>query len=62
MPTTIFPNYPFGGHIDDENNKKAIEALHNAKEYSIIDDDDDVMQQQSILSKCNSITSFYGIS
>lgn len=50
MPTTIFPNYPPGGHIDDENNKKAIEALQNAKEYSILDDED-VFQQESILSK-----------
>lgn len=51
MPTTIFPNYPPGGHIDDENNKKAIEALQNAKEYSVLDDEDG-LQQESILSMC----------
>lgn len=50
MPTTIFPNFPPGGHIDDENNKKAIEALHNAKEYSIVNEED-ILQQESILSK-----------
>lgn len=49
MPTTIFPNFPPGGHIDDENNKKAIEALQNAKEYSIVTED--ILQQESILSK-----------
>lgn len=49
MPTTIFPNYPPGGHIDDENNKKAIEALQSAKEYSIVTED--ILQQESILSE-----------
>lgn len=49
MPTTIFPNFPPGGHIDDENNKKAIEALQNAKEYSIVTED--ILQQESILSE-----------
>lgn len=49
MPTTIFPNFPPGGHIDDENNKKAIEALQNAKEYSIVAED--ILQQESILSE-----------
>lgn len=50
LPTTIFPNYPPGGHIDDENNKKAIEALKNAKEFSIVDEED-VLYRESILSK-----------
>lgn len=50
LPTTVFPNYPPGGHIDDENNKRAIEALKNAKEYSIVDEED-VLQKESILSK-----------
>lgn len=49
-PTTVFPNFPPGGHIDDENNQKAIEALHNAKEYSIVNEED-ILQQESILSK-----------
>jgi hypothetical protein len=50
LPTTIFPNYPPGGHIDDENNKKAIEALKNAKEFSIVDEED-ILYRESILSK-----------
>lgn len=49
MPTTIFPNFPPGGHIDDENNKAAIEALQNAKEFSIVNEED-VLQKESILS------------
>ncbi|KAJ6646050.1 MOXD1 like 1 [Pseudolycoriella hygida] len=49
MPTTIFPNFPPGGHIDDENNRKAIEALQNAKEYSIVTED--LLLQDSILNK-----------
>lgn len=50
LPTTVFPNFPPGGHIDDENNQKAIEALKNAKEYTIINEED-VLQQESILSE-----------
>lgn len=50
LPTTVFPNFPPGGHIDDENNRKAIEALKNAKEYTIINEED-ALQQESILSK-----------
>lgn len=50
LPTTVFPNFPPGGQIDDENNKKAIEALKNAKEYTIVDEED-ALHQESILSK-----------
>lgn len=57
LPSTIFPNYPPGGHIDDENNRKAIEALKSAKEYSIVDEED-VLQKESILSKCKDISLF----
>lgn len=49
LPTTVFPNFPPGGHIDDENNQKAIEALKNAKEYTIVNEED-ALQQESILS------------
>lgn len=49
LPTTVFPNYPPGGHIDDENNQKAIEALKNAKEYTIVSEED-MLHQSSILS------------
>lgn len=58
LPTTIFPNFPPGGHIDDENNKKAIEALKNAKEFSIVDEED-VLYRESILSKLRFI--YFGI-
>lgn len=50
LPTTIFPNFPPGGQVDDENNQKAIEALKNAKEYTIVDEED-ALHQESILSK-----------
>lgn len=50
LPTTVFPNFPPGGHIDDENNQRAIEALKNAKEYTIVNEEDTI-QQESILSK-----------
>ncbi|XP_055310996.1 MOXD1 homolog 1 [Sitodiplosis mosellana] len=50
LPTTVFPNFPPGGHIDDENNQKAIEALKNAKEYTIVTEED-ALQQESILNK-----------
>lgn len=50
LPTTVFPNFPPGGHIDDENNQKAIEALKNAKEYTIVNEED-ALQQESILSE-----------
>ncbi|XP_059608084.1 MOXD1 homolog 1 [Phlebotomus argentipes] len=50
LPTTIFPNYPPGGNVDDEENRKAIEALKNAKEYSFVDEED-VLYQESILNK-----------
>lgn len=50
LPTAVFPNFPPGGHIDDENNQKAIEALKNAKEYTIVNEED-ALQQESILSK-----------
>lgn len=50
LPTTVFPNYPPGGHVDDENNQKAIEALKNAKEYTIVNEED-MLHQSSILSK-----------
>lgn len=50
LPTTVFPNFPPGGTIDDENNQKAIEALKNAKEYTIINEED-TLQQESILSE-----------
>lgn len=50
MPTTVFPNFPPGGHIDDENNQKAIEALKNAKEYTIVNEEE-VLHQESILSE-----------
>lgn len=50
LPTTVFPNFPPGGHIEDENNQKAIEALKNAKEYTIVNEED-AIQQESILSE-----------
>lgn len=50
LPTTVFPNFPPGGTIDDENNQKAIEALKNAKEYTIVNEED-TLQQESILSE-----------
>lgn len=50
LPTTVFPNFPPGGTIDDENNQKAIEALKNAKEYTIVNEED-ALQQESILSE-----------
>lgn len=48
MPATIFPNFSPGNPADSD--KKAIEALRTAKEYSIIDDED-ILQRNSILSK-----------
>lgn len=57
LPTTIFPNYPPGGNVDDEENRKAIEALKNAKEYSFVDEED-VLYQESILSN-NTYYFFY---
>lgn len=53
LPTTVFPNFPPGGHIDDENNQRAIEALKNAKEYVIVQED--ALQQESILSEYRNI-------
>lgn len=50
LPSTIFPNYPPGGDVDDENNKRAIEALKNAKEFSIVNEED-ILYQESILSE-----------
>lgn len=50
LPKTVFPNFPPGGQIDDENNQKAIEALKNAKEYTIVDEED-ALHHESILSK-----------
>lgn len=49
LPTTVFPNFPPGGQVDDENNQKAIKALKNAKEYTIVDEED-ALHQESILS------------
>uniref|UniRef100_A0A1B0CDV7 Uncharacterized protein n=2 Tax=Lutzomyia longipalpis TaxID=7200 RepID=A0A1B0CDV7_LUTLO len=41
---------PPGGNVDDEQNRKAIEALKNAKEYSFVDEED-ILYQESILNK-----------
>ena len=50
MPTTAFiPNFPPGGTIDDENNKKVIEALQNAEEYSVVDEEI-ALKKGSVLS------------
>lgn len=49
LPTTVFPNYPPGGHVNDENNQKAIEALKSAKEYIV--NEEDLLHQSSILSE-----------
>lgn len=45
-----FPNYDNGGDINDENNRRAIEALKNAKEYSVVDEEEQ-LYKKSILSK-----------
>lgn len=50
LPTTIFPNYPPGGNVDDDNNKRAIEALKSAKEYNVVDEED-ILYRESILSE-----------
>lgn len=50
LPKTIFPNFPPGGDPDDEINRKAIEALKNAKEYSTVSEED-VLYEESILNK-----------
>ncbi len=50
FPATVFPNYEHGGDLNDENNRLAIEALKNAKEYSIIQDEEDQLYRKSILS------------
>lgn len=50
LPKTVFPNFPPGGTIDDENNKIAIEALKKAKDYSYVDQEDALLNK-SILSE-----------
>lgn len=46
-----FPNYERGGDVNDENNRGAIEALKNAKEYSVVEDEEEQIYKKSILSK-----------